>query len=121
MPCNCEYMNPNDLEVQISRVACLLGELDGVPWRSRDWAGYHPDVYGQASRVLGDALTARLCSALQKAEVSKYSLEMQIWWRDHQLADKKRVQRELAAAKREEDRKALVESLSDYERKLLGV
>lgn len=96
MPCNCDYMDANNLEVEISRVACLLDELAGK--RKLDpshWRGYHPRVYGNVTKLMGDELTAQLCEKLHTVDVTKYSLEMQIWWRDHQKADKKRQRAEL--------------------------
>ena len=46
---------------------------------------------------------------------------MRMWWRDHQAADKARLQSESEAAKSEADRAALIAKLTPYERKLLGV
>lgn len=54
--------------------------------------GYHPNVYNKP--VNGDKLVAELCAALMITDVTKYSLEMQIWWRDHQAADRERIARE---------------------------
>lgn len=121
MPCNSDYMESNQLEVHLSKVACLLDELAGKPWNFRDWNGYHPDVYGKASKAMGDKLTAELCTAIQKIDVTQYSLEMQIWWRNHQAADKKRIALELAQTKTEADRQAALSKLTDYERQLLGL
>jgi len=119
MPCNCDHLEATQLEVETSKVACLLGELKGIKINKDSWEGYHPDVYGKVDRKLADKLTKKLCSALQKEDVSKYSLEMQIWWRDHQEADKKRIEKEL---QEEEDHKALKKALSkltEHEKKLL--
>lgn len=46
---------------------------------------------------------------------------MQIWWRDHQKADKKRVKAEIKKEKKEAARKKALEKLTDYEKKLLNL
>ena len=104
----------------MSKVACLLDELDGKKRINQDhWRGYHPRVYSQ--RFNADEMTAELCSRLQGVNVSDYSLEMQIWWRDHQEADKQRAKESLAKAKTEKQRKAALGKLTPHERKLLGL
>jgi len=120
MPCNSDYMNATGYEVEISRVACLLDELAGKGTMKSWWSGYHPSVYGKVTRTLGDALVSQLCLALQSADVSKYSLELQTWWRDHQIADKERCERELAKAKSFSDREVILSKLTPHERKVLG-
>ncbi len=88
MPCDGSYMDPNHKEVDAARVACLLDELDGKPIDRDYWQGYHPATY--CKRFNLDSMVAELCSKLQSV-VKQYSLEMQIWWRDHQEADRARV------------------------------
>jgi hypothetical protein len=46
---------------------------------------------------------------------------MQIWWRDHQAADKARVEAELAAAEDAKAKAAAIAKLTPHERKLLGI
>jgi hypothetical protein len=46
---------------------------------------------------------------------------MQIWWRDHQAADRARVEEELAAAADAKAKKAAIAKLTPHERKLLGI
>lgn len=110
MPCNCDYMEANNLEREISCVYCLLEEIEtGKPVNigSREWDGYHPKVYGKITKEEGDIAVAKLCDILSKTKnVKKYSLEMQIWWRDHQAADKKRI----AEEKKDAQEKALAKS-----------
>lgn len=121
MPCNSDYMNASNRERELSRVACLLMEFDGKKYKKSWWDGYHPDVYGACSKEKADQMVADLCSKLQSVEdVTKYSLEMQIWWRDHQAADKARLKKEISEQKKEADKQAALAKLSNYERKLLG-
>lgn len=122
MPCDGSYLDPNDWEIEYSRIHCMLAELAGGKFNKKWWDGYHPKAYMQnITRAKIDALVAQLCRKLQKVDVSKYSLELQMWWRDHQKADKRRVQEELRRKKSERDRAKLIARLTPYERKLLGL
>jgi hypothetical protein len=119
MPCNSDYMLATREEVALSQVACLLDELDGKPLDRSHWRGYHPAVYNRVSDA--DGIVSELCRRLQTVDVTKKSLEMQIWWRDHKAADKARLEREMARQKSETDKAAALSKLTDYERKLLGL
>lgn len=105
MPCNSDYLNSTDLEKSLSRVFCILEELTTgkhVDPRSSDWGGYHDLAYGHATRQLADEKVAELCAKfkkLSKTKIGKLSLEAQIWWRDHQKADKQRERLERKKAK----------------------
>jgi hypothetical protein len=119
MPCNSNYMNATNMEVKLSQVACLLDELEGNPIISSHWNGYHPKVYCQ--QVNADKLVSTLCKKLQKVDISKYSLEMQLWWREHQIADKERIEEEIAKKKTASERQRALAKLNEYERNLLGL
>lgn len=91
MPCNSDYLLADSFEKSLSQVACLLNELDGKSWSRAWWNGYHPDVYCKnLDKQAADEMVARLCGQLCSCDATQYSLEMQIWWRDHQKADKAR-------------------------------
>ena len=124
MPCNADYMQSNDRERKLSQVACLLDELEGKTKIDRShWVGYHPRVYGKLATLDGDALVAQLCDRLQGTPrcVDEYSLEMQIWWRDHKEADRIRLQTKRDKAQDTQDREVALRKLSNHERKLLGL
>lgn len=90
-------MEPNRLEQELSKVACLLDELNGEPWSKHEYQGFHPKIYWSSNlKERADELVAELCSKLKNTDVSQYSLEMQMWWRDHQIADSEREKEELA-------------------------
>lgn len=122
MPCSGDYMEPTAREIELSKVYYLLGELKGQPIPPKYDQGYHPDVYnkglGQSSL---DSKTEELCSLLQNTNVKNYSLEMQIWWRDHQAQDTRRIKENMDRIIKEEDKKIALSKLSSYERSLLGL
>ena len=77
--------------------------------------GYHKDVYDKTTKGILDEKVAELCSKLQDVEdVKKYSLEMQMWWRDHQKADKARIKRIAQSKKEAKDKEELLSKLSPY-------
>ncbi len=121
MPCDSSYLNATNYEVEISQVACLLDELAGKKWKANHWDGYHPDVYGKILESSGDKMVRKLCDALQERDVKQYSLEMQTWWRDHLIADRDRLERELRNEKTKADRKAALAKLTPHERKVLDL
>lgn len=122
MPCMCYDMEPNEKEVYLSRVMCLLEEIeDGKSWKPSSWSGNHPKVYNKLHTIDADELVSRLCSLCQEIDVTEYSLELQMWWRDHQEEDKRRIEEEIRQKNEKEDRERLLSKLSDYEKKLLGV
>jgi hypothetical protein len=125
MPCRSDYMDASKFEIQMSQVACLLDEsTSGVPVNTQlgSWRGYHPIVYNQnLSKQKCDKMVEQLCNFCQTADVSKYSLELQIWWRDHQKADKERLEAEIRDAERNKQRDKALAKLTDYEKKLLGL
>jgi hypothetical protein len=114
-------MEASSLERELSKVACFLDEIAGKQWTRGEMAGYHSRVYGKATRELGDQLVNQLCTALQGVDVSNFSLEMQIWWRDHQAADKERIEKEMQVATLTHQREAALAKLTPDERRILGL
>jgi hypothetical protein len=110
-------MEASGKEKQISRVACLLDELNGKEFSGNSWDGYHPEIYSKG--VDGDSLVIDLCRRLQSVDVTKYSLEMQIWWRDHQKSDRERLEKEVAEQATKTAKEQALSKLTDYERELL--
>ena len=120
MPCNSDYMEANFIEREISRVYCLLEEAktgQPVDSKSSEWQGYHPKVYNKnVTKKQADGAVAKLCGILAKSkDVTKYSLEMQMWWREHQAADKKRREKELSESKEKELAEQGLQKLTEAE------
>lgn len=90
MPCNTDYMDPSTDEIRVSRIACLIDELNGTPINKTHWKGYHPAVYCQSyDKYAGKYSEAEMVSLLiEKIQslhtVTECSLELQMWWRDYQ-------------------------------------
>ena len=126
MPCNSDYMEPVHREREFSRVLCLLEEIDTgkpVDTNSNSWKGFHPRAYNQSfGKDVLDGSVAFLCDILSRTrDVSKYSLEMQTWWRDHKAADAARLAQERADATRESIRRKALAKLTEEEREVLGL
>lgn len=126
MPCNSDYMNPTEMEKNLSTVYGLLDELKNGKLPKDFGSGYDKRIYnkGLTKKDL-DKKVKQLCSALQKVDVKKYSLEMQIWWRDHQKADKKRLEEEFKEDVRKSQlntaKQKAISKLTPKERKLLNL
>ena len=118
-------MDANYIEVGMSQVLCLLDELKGKKFTRSHWEGYHPKIYCKVrSKEWLDKKVAELCAALSNTEPSRirdYSLEMQIWWRDHQAADEGRKKIEQEAARRKKLRKQALAKLTMDEIKALNI
>lgn len=112
MPCNCDYLDPTQKEKNSLNILTLLQELN------YNTGNFSPS-YGRPTTLEKDTQT--LCELCQKIDVSKFSLELQIWWRDHQRADRERLQKEVFDIKRLEERKKALEKLTDYEKQLLNI
>jgi hypothetical protein len=115
-------MEANQSERNLSVVYGLLDELENGKLPSNFGDGYDKRVYNKhLSKEHLDEKTEELCSKLQNTDVSKFSLEMQIWWRNHQKADKERLEKEIKDKATEQEKQKALSKLSDYERKLLGL
>lgn len=122
MPCNSSYMDPTNLEKDLSTVYGLLDELKTGKLPENFGDGFDSRVYNQHLTVTDLHFKVKsLCKKLQKTDVTKFSLEMQMWWRDHQAADKKRVAQELEEIKEAKAKAEAIAKLTPYERKLLGL
>lgn len=124
MPCDSSHMEASLREVLMSQVCCLLDELktgNPVDVNSAEWRGYHPRIYNKVSTRNDDALVAELCDKLTKSPIKEFSFEMQIWWRDHQKADRARIAKEKAEAQAKEEREKALAKLTLADRKALGV
>lgn len=125
MPCDSSHMQANSLEIEISKVMCHLNELDGLEVKPSWLDGYHPKVYcNRINRDAADKAVANLCERLRrmdKPSISKYSLELQIWWRDHEKADEVRIMKEKAQAEMDRVKESALSKLSEEEKKALGV
>ena len=124
MPCNSSYMDPTQGELNLATVLQLLDEVKTGKLIENFPDGFDNRAYGKTEVDIKkelDKRTAELCKKLQKLDVTKYSLELQVWWRDHQKADKERVEKFLAKKKTNADKKKAMAKLTDYEKEILGL
>lgn len=74
-----------------------------------------------------DHVTRMLCGLLQQLEEKNLlscisgNITVLQWWKDHQAADRKRLEAEAAARLKQKHRAAALAKLTPAERKLLGV
>jgi len=89
MPCRCDHMEPHKREVELSRVLTLIDEVETGNFEAGFYdSGRHPEAwFKDSSQDRIDRETAKLCAMLYGVDVHKFSLELQIWWRDHQALD----------------------------------
>jgi len=91
-------MNPTQRELEMSRLFCIIDEIKSrgrIDSRGDSaWRGYHTKAYNKGvSQVDLNRLTMQVCGRLKemtRPQIQGYSLELQIWWRDHQEWDKER-------------------------------
>jgi hypothetical protein len=121
MPCRSDYLEASQAEKELSVLYALLDELETGEASEDFGSGYDPRAYNKATQSHLDEKTEELCSKLQNTDVTKYSLEMQMWWRDHQRADAARLKSEMTCIETENAKKVALSKLTDYERKLLGI
>lgn len=66
-----------------------------------------------------DTMTRKLCSWCQGNNVRTKSLELQIWWRDHQAWDKRRLKEEAEERRKRLLRKNALARLTPEERQAI--
>ena len=79
------------------------------------------EIGNTARYASSDHKTDLLCTWCQSNDVSKQSLELQIWWRDHQEWDAQRIADELEEEEDDKARAIAMSKLTPYERDLLGI
>lgn len=88
MPCNCDHMDPNEKELNYSKILCVMFDIKGISVKEEWWEGYHPEAYYRTidKSKLDDTvkIVCDMLSVMKNEEIKKLSLESQIWWRDHQ-------------------------------------
>ena len=129
MPCDSAYLEPNHREKDGSKVLALLdelrtGTLDKKLYGS-GYQGFNPGfgtgIYYDGNLDTDVAALCTLLGAENFLNIAEYSLEMQMWWRDHQEADKIRISREIQKAANDHDKAEALAKLSPHEKKLLGL
>ena len=106
MPCDSSYMEPNRSEQNSITVRTLLKEV-----------GFkiHVGPYGQVATLDRDVRAhCQWCKA-NKSHIRKCSLELQIWWRDHQKADAAKAVESRRRAERSAARERALKKLTKEE------
>ena len=126
MGCRSDYMEPNQAEIENSKVLALLEEIKTGKLGKLFGTGYagKSGNYAPSDQKSLDKNTAELCGSLKKAteaKLKKMSLELQIWWRDHQKADKRHKAEDAKERKEAKIAETAKAKLTPKERKALGI
>lgn len=125
MGCRSDYMEPDATEVENSKLDAMLEELKTGKLPKYFGTGMLADGnYADRGQLTANLKTKKLCGELKKkstGELKKLSLETQLWWRDHKVADKRHAVEDAAEKKRKAVAKKALEKLSPAERKALNL
>lgn len=132
MPCRCDYMDPNQYELQSIRTANLLKyTLEHLKKAVPDYVEAATiSTYGNAQKL--NDMVVMLCaelSALDSKKLDKLvynskdktARALADWWGEHQEADKKRIEKEKKEAATQKLKKQAFAKLSAEEKKALGL
>jgi len=114
MPCKSDGPYYDSVALAVILIYRHLDELAGKPPQDRHWG------FLSVTRSELDRLTALLCERLKSVDLAPYSLELQMWYRDHQAADKARDDKRVQDNALEARKHAALAKLTDEERELLG-
>ena len=90
MPCRSEYLEMTESEKEIILVKSLIDEIDGKLFDHHEAKRKH-EYSSECVHELTDLLCKK-CSEIKN--IQDYSLDLQIWWRDHQISDARRISQE---------------------------
>lgn len=117
MPCDSSHCAPSGREIESSKVRELLREVKGQPFTHQRRHEYYGDI------TTLDRDTAELCAFCTEHAVflTSYSLELQVWWRDHQAADQKKAKQRATEIRQRLARKQALSKLTPEEIEALGI
>jgi hypothetical protein len=130
MPCTYDesYAEARDREKfmeECNLVHWLLLEVNGGTVTDEQRGGKYPNPRGGNVRWYHDDLeraTAELCGKLKDVEdVTRFSLELQLWWKRHQLADANREAKDAKERNRTSAIASALSKLTDEEKRALGI
>lgn len=113
MPCHVDP--PSSTELAIEALNKFLDEIGDKEPKS-EWF-----FLGKCRKSNLTTMTQALCAWCRNNDVSKKSLELQIWWRDHQKEDAAKSAQRLKATRNSKIRKDALSKLTPQERKVLGL
>lgn len=99
MPCRCDNLAPDEIEIEVSKMFYFMDELKtGTPtpeYKLKE--GYHPAVYNklpswpEERQRVATHVTQYLCGLLQFTPphiIHRLSDNLQEWWEDHKRQDR---------------------------------
>ena len=118
MPCDAGHCEASAREVESRVVREFLREIAGKKF-DHDDPSKNQGYYGKVDELDND--TAALCAWCMSHDVSKMSLELQLWWKKHQKADAKKLAERRRLEEDEVLKKAALAKLTKEERRVLGL
>ena len=115
MPCSTDP--PTNREVATARTRELVNEIEG---RDFDHKDFHASYCGTSDL---QANVRKLCVWCKKNsnKVGSMSLELQLWWRDHQAEDTRHEKEALVKQQKRAIRRKALSKLSSEERRALDL
>lgn len=115
MPCYTDP--PTRAEMEAGRLRELMHEVNGNKFDHKHAGCGNPREVQTFTRILCEA-----CKAIDaQGRMGAYSLELQLWWRDHQEQDARHEREQREAAAREEAKQRAMAKLTPEERAALGL
>lgn len=127
MPCNSDYMNPTGKEKALQQTAQLLRYAYDVLGKYVSASLYHDadDVYCAVDHVPSLCKLLTECTEADRDKLLKadntMSARLNLWWLEHQKADKARELAEQVKRTNERLRKQALSKLTAAERAALGI
>lgn len=128
MPCNSDYMNPNERERELQRSAKLLVYVfRTIETTPPEW------LLEEANNIYAkdDRSVTMLCATLKAMDPQeretllggrkRTARDLANWWEEHLEADTAREEREAAEAERARSRRSGLNKLTAAERDALGI
>ena len=117
MPCVSDYLQPTSREKESVRVRRFMKEIGRLtPVGERELP---PQIYGVVELL--DEDTDTLCQWCRTHDVTKMSLELQLWWKRHHKADARRKRGKEKTRRQKRLREQALAKLTREERAALGI
>lgn len=129
MPCDCLYMGPTHLEKKLQQTAKLIVYVESFfkgitpKWiidESKNQYAGRKDLVPYLCNLI-EGLDKRNLDRIVYNAREKTSRDLADWWDEHKRADRERIKREQAEARKKQLKKSALSKLSVEEKRALGI